>query len=86
MSRVLTEEELLLLQKQNERIVSEFKQEKLEKEACKSWDLFYKRNETNFYKDRHWTFREFYELLPESVGNSFIAEIKALGKTTSIIK
>jgi len=26
--------------------------EKYEKEAAKSWDKFYKRNSTNFYKDR----------------------------------
>jgi len=44
------------------RIVSEFKQEKLEKEALKNWDLFYKRNTTKFFKDRHWTTREFTEL------------------------
>lgn len=42
--------------------VSEFKQLKLEKEAQKNWDLFYKRNSTNFFKDRHWTTREFEEL------------------------
>lgn len=43
-------------------LVSEFKQMKLEKEAQKNWDLFYKRNTTNFFKDRHWTTREFEEL------------------------
>ena len=43
-------------------LVSGFKQMKLEKEAQKNWDLFYKRNTTNFFKDRHWTCREFEEL------------------------
>jgi len=28
--------------------------EKYEKDARKNWDLFYKRNSTHFYKDRHW--------------------------------
>lgn len=45
-----------------EVLVSDFKQIKLEKEAQKNWDLFYKRNTTNFFKDRHWTTREFEEL------------------------
>ncbi|XP_030638323.1 tRNA N(3)-cytidine methyltransferase METTL6 [Chanos chanos] len=59
--RTLTEEELEKLK--NDRVlVSEFKQQKLEKEAQKNWDLFYKRNTTNFFKDRHWTTREFEEL------------------------
>lgn len=43
-------------------VISEFKQEILEKDAQKNWDLFYKRNTTLFYKDRHWTSREFPEL------------------------
>ncbi|KAG8009771.1 Methyltransferase-like protein 6 [Nibea albiflora] len=43
-------------------LVSDFKQLKLEREAQKNWDLFYKRNTTNFFKDRHWTTREFEEL------------------------
>jgi len=59
----LTEKDLELLDKQNSRIVPEFKANKLELEAQKNWDLFYKRNETNFFKDRHWTTREFEELL-----------------------
>ena len=32
--------------------MSDFKQNKLEKEAQKNWDLFYT---TNVFKDRHWT-------------------------------
>ncbi|XP_053570251.1 tRNA N(3)-methylcytidine methyltransferase METTL6 [Bombina bombina] len=59
--RTLSPEEVGKLQ--NDRvIVSEFKQLKLEKEAQRNWDLFYKRNSTNFFKDRHWTTREFEEL------------------------
>ena len=48
-------------------VVSEFKQQKLEKEAQKNWDLFYKRNTTKFFKDRHWTTREFEDLCGERV-------------------
>lgn len=52
----------------NEKIlISEFKKNKLELEAKKNWDLFYKRNKTNFFKDRHWTTREFNELLNNAV-------------------
>ncbi|KAL4657423.1 methyltransferase-like protein 6 isoform X2 [Arapaima gigas] len=59
--RSLTEQELAKL-KNDQNLVSEFKQLKLEKEAQKNWDLFYKRNTVNFFKDRHWTTREFEEL------------------------
>lgn len=59
--RILSQEELDKL-KDDRVFVSEFKQQKLEKEAQKNWDLFYKRNTTNFFKDRHWTTREFEEL------------------------
>ncbi|XP_077977996.1 tRNA N(3)-cytidine methyltransferase METTL6-like [Glandiceps talaboti] len=60
-ARTLTQEEQRKLEKDS-NTVSEFKQNKLEKESKKNWDLFYKRNSTNFYKDRHWTTREFEEL------------------------
>ncbi|XP_062517455.1 tRNA N(3)-methylcytidine methyltransferase METTL6-like [Corticium candelabrum] len=43
--------------------VTDFKQRQLEEEARRNWDLFYKRNETRFFKDRHWTGREFEELI-----------------------
>lgn len=59
--RTLTPDELEKLR--NDRVlVSDFKQQKLEMDAKKNWDLFYKRNTTNFFKDRHWTTREFEEL------------------------
>lgn len=58
----LTEEMRLVLEKQNSRMVTEFKAEKLEKEAQRNWDIFYKRNTTKFFKDRMWTVREFKEL------------------------
>ena len=60
--RVLTENGRRKLE-DNSKVVSDFKQNKLEKEAQKNWDLFYKRNTTNFLKDRHWTTAEFKELL-----------------------
>ncbi|XP_058241898.1 tRNA N(3)-methylcytidine methyltransferase METTL6 [Hemibagrus wyckioides] len=59
--RILSKEEMDKLKK-DQVLVSEFKQQKLEIDAQKNWDLFYKRNSTNFFKDRHWTTREFEEL------------------------
>ncbi|XP_063160035.1 tRNA N(3)-methylcytidine methyltransferase METTL6 [Candoia aspera] len=60
-TRILSPEEAKQLAL-NQVLISDFKQQKLEKEAQKNWDLFYKRNSTNFFKDRHWTTREFEEL------------------------
>lgn len=59
----LTEEERDKLESQNSRIISDFRANRLELDCRRNWDLFYKRNETNFYKDRNWTTREFEELL-----------------------
>ncbi|XP_077158694.1 tRNA N(3)-cytidine methyltransferase METTL6 isoform X1 [Paroedura picta] len=60
-ARTLSPEEVEKLAKE-QVLVSDFKQLKLEKDAQKNWDLFYKRNSTHFFKDRHWTTREFEEL------------------------
>lgn len=43
-------------------MISDFWKEKYRRESSKSWNLFYKRNTTKFYRDRHWTDREFPEL------------------------
>jgi methyltransferase-like protein 6 len=58
-----TESEIqAILTRQSSRSLSQFEVTKLEKEAKKNWDKFYKRNETKFFKDRQWTLREFDEL------------------------
>lgn len=77
-AKVLTDDEKLRLEEQNKRMVSEFQAGKLETEARKHWDLFYKRNETRFFKDRHWTTREFEELL---AGSSASGEDGSIRKT-----
>lgn len=59
----LSEEEKTRLEAQNNRLIPEAKAAKLEREAKRHWDIFYKRNETKFFKDRHWTTREFQELI-----------------------
>ncbi len=36
--------------------------ERLEREAGKNWNVFYKHNEANFFKDRHYIHKELTEL------------------------
>lgn len=64
------------------QLVSEFHQNKLEKDAKKNWDLFYKRNTNKFFKDRHWTTREFEELLDLSGLNDNVStdHVESKGK------
>lgn len=61
--RELTDDEKQLLEAHNSRVIPETKAAKLEREAKRHWDIFYKRNETKFFRDRHWTTREFQELV-----------------------
>ena len=53
-------------EQQERQQVSVFKQNQYDKNAQKYWDQFYKRNTSNFFKDRHWTLREFDINLNES--------------------
>lgn len=62
----LTSEQKEALKRQETRTVSSFRTNKFDKESQKHWDIFYKRNETRFFKDRHWTTREFRELCSSS--------------------
>ncbi|XP_054738661.1 tRNA N(3)-methylcytidine methyltransferase METTL6 [Anastrepha obliqua] len=68
--KCLTDEEKSRLKAQDTRLVPEFKAKMLEDQAQRHWDIFYKRNETNFFKDRRWTTREFEELLEETQGRN----------------
>lgn len=68
--KVLSTEEQQMLEQQNSRLVTEFKANQLEANAHKHWDIFYKRNDTRFFKDRHWTTREFQELIDEADNDS----------------
>lgn len=70
----LTDDEKQRLVAQNSRLIPEAKAARLEKDAKRHWDIFYKRNETKFFRDRHWTTREFQELINIDVGK----EIKFL--------
>lgn len=63
--RQLTNEEIEKLSK-DVNLVSEFKSKRFEINAKKHWDLFYRRNKTNFFKDRYWTFREFEEITEDN--------------------
>ncbi len=74
-ARQLTEEERERLEKDFE-VVSQFRRDKLEQEARKNWDLFYKRNSTHFFKDRHWITREFPELLTELQNDGRSGKVK----------
>lgn len=69
-SKILSSEEANMLEKQNSRLVTEFRANQLEKDACRNWDLFYKRNDTRFFRDRHWTTREFRELIGANMSHS----------------
>ncbi|KAG0205270.1 Methyltransferase-like protein 6 [Mortierella sp. GBA30] len=44
---------------EKDKVIKPFWVNKYKNEAAKNWDRFYKRNETRFYKDRHWIEREF---------------------------
>lgn len=72
--KILSDEDADLLEKQNSRLVPEHRVKNLVKDARKHWDIFYKRNETRFFRDRHWTTREFAEL----VGDENDSERKVL--------
>ncbi|KAF9586762.1 hypothetical protein BGW38_000013 [Lunasporangiospora selenospora] len=44
---------------EGDKAIKPFWVKKYKNEAAKNWNKFYQRNETRFYKDRHWIEREF---------------------------
>lgn len=71
-SKVLTEDERILLERQNSRPISDYMKAKFEEDAQRHWDLFYKRNCERFFKNRYWTTREFEELAEKIEGKSLL--------------
>ena len=51
-----------ILQSEAESSFQPMIQRRLEIDAQRNWDIFYRNNTTNFYKDRHYLTREFNEL------------------------
>jgi hypothetical protein len=43
---------------------AEYRRAQFEQKAARHWDLFYRSNTVNFFKDRHWLDREFPEIGP----------------------
>lgn len=56
------QEQAEIILEQEKQVMTPAMYEKLEKEAKRNWDIFYKNNKTNFYKDRHYIKFEFSEL------------------------
>lgn len=71
----LTLQDQTTLDKQNSRIISSFKAQEIEKNSKKHWDIFYKNNGNRFFKDRHWTTREFSVLLGNDDHQKYILEM-----------
>ncbi|OII72783.1 methylase [Cryptosporidium ubiquitum] len=58
--------------------ISEFWKEKYVEESVKNWDKFYKRNNINFFLDRHWIDKEFKELITGNINVSNSGNPKVL--------
>ena len=50
--------------------VTTFRANQIDRDLRKNWDIFYKRNGTRFFKDRHWPIDDISRLIEECVQNS----------------
>ena len=58
-TRQLTSKDQQLLKNNSSTFLTDFKKRKLEIDAKRHWDIFYKNNTVNFFKDRNWLQNEF---------------------------
>ncbi|CDS36655.1 methyltransferase protein 6 [Echinococcus multilocularis] len=58
----ISEEGQSIIDRQLSTMCSPFEHKKLQKDAGRNWDRFYNRHGARFFKNRHWTKREFREL------------------------
>ncbi|CAM9420076.1 unnamed protein product [Scytosiphon promiscuus] len=72
------EEEALRCVEEKGPPVSQFWRDKYEREARKSWDLFYRRNAGNFFKDRHYLGKVFPELNETKEDSDFAKRLEEI--------
>lgn len=69
----------------NRRLSTPFVVEKTKREASKAWDKFYKAHQDRFFKDRHWTQREFQELRAASSAQGTELDTAEQGQLDSLL-
>jgi methyltransferase-like protein 6 len=57
-----TAEAEAILEEEGQHVQSDMQYKRLDIDAKRNWDNYYKNNTTNGYKDRHYIHREFEEL------------------------
>ncbi|GAM28605.1 hypothetical protein SAMD00019534_117810 [Acytostelium subglobosum LB1] len=67
------------VKKDKNDLLSPFLIEKYEKDADKYWNKFYKHNNNNFFKDRHWLVREFPEFLMKPIDGQKDVKVFEIG-------
>ena len=67
----------------NYTYVNDFWRNKYENEASIYWDKFYKKNKTNFFKDRHYLFDEFSEIMESTNKNKNKNKVKNNSENTN---
>ncbi|KAL5961312.1 tRNA N 3 methylcytidine methyltransferase METTL6 [Taenia solium] len=77
--RTTSEETQSIISRQLATMCSTFEHKKLQEDAGRNWDRFYNRHGARFFKDRHWTKREFRELAEISDDENVQVKILEIG-------
>ncbi|KAL5104634.1 tRNA N 3 methylcytidine methyltransferase METTL6 [Taenia crassiceps] len=75
----ISEEAQSIIDRQLATMCSTFEHKKLQEDAGRNWDRFYNRHGTRFFKNRHWTKREFQELVEISENEAVQVNILEIG-------